>query len=117
MEGPDERNRLLLWMSARTEGSWSQFRSAVEELRVSEGEDAIAPESADGSDQYALPIYQAVRLNMQRLGHVEFFSGAGDSGWRVTPPTLAAYRSTKMAQEELLARSDPTVRKYPQLAA
>ena len=82
-------NRLLLWMSAREEGSWSQFRSAVEELRVGEGVDATPPEVLDECDQYALPIYQLVRLNMQRLGHAEFFSGTGDSDWRVTPPTLA----------------------------
>jgi hypothetical protein len=27
-------NRLLLWMSARRQGSWSQFRAAVEELHI-----------------------------------------------------------------------------------
>ena len=100
-------NRLLLWMSARTEGSWSQFRSAVEELRVGESAGGPAPEAAEESDQYALPIYQSVRLNMQRLGHAEFFSGAGDSDWRVTPPTLAITSHHNGARGVLaVARSD-----------
>jgi hypothetical protein len=90
MEGSQmSANLLLLWMSARTEGSWSQFRSAVEALRVGEGEGTASPEAGDESDQYALPIYQSVRLNMQRLGHAEFFAGAGGPDWRVAPPTLA----------------------------
>lgn len=82
-------NLLLLWMSARKEGSWAQFRAAVEELRVGEGGDGADAKDGEETDQYALPVYQAVRLNLQRLGHAEFFAGAGDSEWRVTPPTLA----------------------------
>jgi hypothetical protein len=30
-----------------------------------------------------------LRLNLQRLGHAEFFAGAGGADWRVTPPSLA----------------------------
>jgi hypothetical protein len=30
-----------------------------------------------------------LRLNLQRLAHAEFFSGAAGSDWRVAPPTLA----------------------------
>ena len=82
-------NALLLWMSARVQGSWQQFRSAVEELHVAADEAADEEEAADVGDQYALPIYQALRLNLQRLGHAEFFAGAGDSEWRVVPPSLA----------------------------
>lgn len=87
-------NDLLLWMSARREGSWQQFRAAVEELHVS------APGMDDSqedetSDRFDLPLYQALRLNLQRLGHAEFFAGAGDAEWRVTPPSLAVTLSTR----------------------
>jgi hypothetical protein len=100
-------DRLLLWMSARNHGSWSQFRSAVEELRVGEDSDATESDSTDDSDQYALPIYQLVRLNLQRLGHAEFFAGASDSDWRVTPPTIAIARHRHNAAGTLAgARSD-----------
>lgn len=85
-------NALLIWMSARVEGSWQQFRSAVEELHVLPDETAEQGEAADAADQYAMPIYQALRLNLQRLGHAEFFAGAGDAEWRVAPPILAITR-------------------------
>jgi hypothetical protein len=81
-------NELLLWMSARRQGSWQQFRSAVEELHMADGDPQGGAEE-DTADQYALPLYQTLRLNLQRLGHAEFFAGAGDSDWRVTPPSLA----------------------------
>lgn len=79
---------LLLWMSARGTGSWQQFRAAVEELHVTGGD--VADEDDDQpADQSALPLYQELRLNLQRLGHAEFFAGAGETEWRVTPPSLA----------------------------
>lgn len=82
-------NALLLWMSARREGSWQQFRTAVEELRLGESND-LEGEGDDAPDQFALPLYQMLRLNLQRLGHAEFFAGAGgNADWRVTPPSLA----------------------------
>ena len=85
-------NELLIWMSARVEGSWPQFRSAVEELRVEEdmGDSSEAGEDASASD---LPRYQAVRLGLERLAHVEFTSVASNRRWRVVPPTLAVTRS------------------------
>src|SRR5207247_3680220 len=43
----------------------------------------------------AFPLYQALRLNLQRLGHAEFFGGAGDRDWRVTPPSLAVTRHAR----------------------
>ena len=85
-------NDLLIWMSARVEGSWPQFRSAVEGLHVEED----APDSSEaGEDATAndLPLYQAVRLGLERLAHVEFSSVANDRRWRVVPPTLAIARS------------------------
>jgi hypothetical protein len=81
-------NALLIWMSARREGSWQQFRTAVEELHLREGDD-LGGEADDTLDQFALPLYQTLRFNLERFGHAEFFSGAGDSDWRVTPPSLA----------------------------
>jgi hypothetical protein len=81
-------NKLLLWMSARGEGSWQQFRAAVEELHFEQSESEA---QSIGDDDFGdLPLYQILRLNLQRLGHAEFFAGAGGKDWRVTPPSLAA---------------------------
>jgi hypothetical protein len=82
-------NELMLWMSARCEGSWSQFRSAVEEFHVETeeaGGDGDDSNDVTGSD---LPIYQAIRLGLQRLAHVEFFSSKTERDWRVVPSALA----------------------------
>jgi hypothetical protein len=81
-------NALLLWMSARRQGSWQQFRTAVEELHLGEANN-LGGEDDDAPDQFALPLYQTLRFNLQRIGHAEFFAGAGDADWRVTPPSLA----------------------------
>jgi hypothetical protein len=85
-------NALLHWMSARRKGSWQQFRAAVEELHVQD-EDVATHEDDEAPDQFELPLYQALRLNLQRVGHAEFFAGADDAEWRVTPPSLALTRS------------------------
>ncbi len=81
-------NALLFWMSARRQGSWQQFRTAVEELHLGESND-LGGEDDDTPDQFALPLYQTLRFNLQRLGHAEFFAGASGADWRVTPPSLA----------------------------
>lgn len=81
-------NDLLIWMSARVDGSWQQFRSAVEALHIEEDSD----DSNDVGDDAVvsdLPLYQAVRLGLERLAHVEFTSVASERRWRVVPPTLA----------------------------
>src|SRR5439155_19382895 len=88
-------NALLLWMSARREGSWQQFRAAVEELHFGDGATAGAEEDDDAPDQFALPLYQSLRLNLQRLGHAEFFAGAGAAEWRVAPPSLAVTKHAR----------------------
>jgi hypothetical protein len=75
-------NELLLWLSARKEGSWPQFRGAVETLELA-GDDSGA-----GQDT-SLPLHQRVRFNLERLGHVEFGAMECDNGWRVVPPVLA----------------------------
>jgi hypothetical protein len=100
-------------MSARGEGSWSQFRSSVEELHLrDDGESAGASDAEDIADETGLPLYHMLRLNLQRLGHAEFGAGAEDNDWRVTPPCLAVTAQpfgwrgvlTGARSRELLAR-------------
>ncbi len=75
-------------MSARVEGSWQQFRSAVEAFHVEEGgtEDGESGEDSTAGD---LPLYQAIRHGLERLAHVEFALGGTERRWRVVPPALA----------------------------
>jgi hypothetical protein len=85
-------NDLLTWMSARGSGSWAQFRGAVEELHVESGDRDEDGENADDSTASDLPVYQAVRLSLQRLAHVEFYSSSAEADWRVVPPSLAVHK-------------------------
>lgn len=97
-------NALLLWMSARGEGSWQQFRAAVEELHLPSEAGGTPDDDAQPS---GLPSHWRLRLNMQRLGHAEFAAGAGEADWRVTPPTLAVHSRPGRALGILVgARSD-----------
>jgi len=84
-------NELLLWLSARGEGSWRGFRAAVEELHLAEDLQRDGGEEFEGGD---FPLHQQLRLNMERLGHVEFFARGCEEGWRVTPPALAGSRDS-----------------------
>ena len=78
-------NELLLWLSARKQGSWPQFRGAVERLDLAN--------AADESEQdTSLPVHQRVRFNLERLGHVEFDAAECEDGWRVVPPALAVFK-------------------------
>lgn len=72
-------NELLLWLSARREGSWQQFRAGVQSLDLA----GAGGEEEDGP----LPLHQRVRLNLERLGHVEF--NTEEDRWRAVPPSLA----------------------------
>lgn len=76
-------NELLLWCSARREGSWRKFRAAVDDLHSDDPET-----NAEDNDEF--PLHQQLRLDFERLGHVEFFAKGCEDGWRVAPPTLAA---------------------------
>lgn len=118
-------NALLFWMSARRQGSWPQFRSAVEELHV-DSDDVTGTEEDDAPEQFSLPLYQELRLNLQRLGHAEFFNGAGDAEWRVCPPSLAVAqhaagwigiltgaRSSKLLQRVYAAGASEMLQKMP----
>ena len=73
---------LLLWLSVRKQGSWAQFRSAIENLGLAEAD-------SEGADDGPLPLHQRIRYNLERLGHVEFDAEGCRGGWRVVPPALA----------------------------
>ncbi len=103
-------NELLLWLSARGEGSWRAFRAAVEELHLAE--DLEVGEDQEFEHE-GFPLHQQLRLNMERLGHVEFFADECKKGWRVVPPTLA----TTQAPNNLIgvlcgARTAPLLRHF-----
>ena len=83
-------NELLFWLSARCQGSWQQFRAAVEELHSAENESQ--PDGTAVTDNDGFPLHQQLRLDLERLAHVEFFSRGCESDWGVAPPTLAAHR-------------------------
>lgn len=74
-------NELLLWLSARTQGTWAQFRAAVENLELAD------PDEAERGVTF--PLYHRVRFNLERIGHVEFDTAGCENGWRVVPPALA----------------------------
>lgn len=80
---------LLLWLSAKGQGSWSQFRAAVEQLYAGQDHEPLV--DYDDGEHHAtrsgLPVYQQVRSALERLGHVEFFPSVGPD-WRVVPPTV-----------------------------
>jgi hypothetical protein len=75
-------NELLAWLSARKEGSWPQFRGAVENL-------GLEGSAGEAGEDTSLPLHQRVRFNLERLGHVEFDTEECENGWRVVPPALA----------------------------
>jgi hypothetical protein len=84
---------ILLWLSAKGQGSWSQFRAAVEELYTRQ-DGGLPGEAGDDAGDSAgadpdLPLYQQVRFALQRLGHVEFFAHQAENRWRIVPPTVA----------------------------
>lgn len=85
-------NELLLWLSARRQGSWQQFRAAVEDLHSGEDNSPDFGTAASGQDEF--PLYQQLRTNLECLAHVEFFAQGCEEGWRVAPPTFAAHLVT-----------------------
>lgn len=96
-------NELLFWLSARREGSWRQFRQAVEELHSSEGET-----SCEANDEF--PLHQQLRLDFERLAHVEFFAAECENGWRVAPPTLATHSVSGGVRGVLCGARSPALR-------
>ena len=110
-------DHLLLWLSAKGNGSWSQFRGAVEALladQTIESRDLDEDKVGSGASHLGLPVHQQIRFELQRLGHVEFsWNEQGQGSWRVVPPTIALlpHRRDKgilcgARSPELLARLD-----------
>jgi hypothetical protein len=82
-------NELILWLSARVQGSWEQFKSAVESLHLPDEEPAAAELPEEDVRQGGLPLHQELRLMLERLGHAEFFAAGCEGGWRIAPPIWA----------------------------
>lgn len=93
-------NELLLWFSARREGSWHQFRRAVDELHADETETG-----GENADEF--PRHQQLRLNFECLAHVEFRARGCENGWRVAPPTLATQATRDGVRSVLCGARSP----------
>jgi hypothetical protein len=98
----------LFWLSARREGSWQQFRAAVEELHSTEGD--YEENGNATTDEAEFPLHQRLRLDLQRLGHAEFFAYSCEEGWRVAPPTLAAHPVPDGVRAVLCGARSPALR-------
>src|SRR5213593_4410033 len=96
-------NELLLWLSARREGSWQQFRQAVEQLHSSDGET-----NSESNDEF--PLHQQLRLDLERLAHVEFFATDCEDGWRIAPPTFATHSISGGVRGVLCGARSPALR-------
>src|SRR5207302_1475888 len=81
-------NHLLFWLSARGSGTWSRYQGALDDMQPdgTDDEDAIP---VDSSSRKRLSLDHRIRLNLERLGHVEFFREQFPHGWRIVPPTLS----------------------------
>lgn len=112
-------NDLLIWLSAKGSGSWSRFRAAVDELYLSDdsnGDDEDLNESAQVGG--GLQVHHRLRLNLERLGHTEFFRKGFQNGWRVVPPTLACLSNKSEAVGTLCgARTDQLLARIENVAA
>jgi len=112
-------NDVLLWFSAKGSGSWGRYRAAVDELQMSEDPNGNEEDlNEDVRDSSSLPIHHRLRLNLERLGHAEFFRKDFQNGWRVVPPTLACGDN----EEEVIgilcgARSDRLLARIKGMAA
>src|SRR5579871_6568323 len=101
-------NELLLWLSARKEGSWRQFRSAIERLDL----------AGDASNETAsFPLHLRVYLNLERLAHVEFSSAENEKDWRIVPPVLALCRHQNHATGILCGARTPKLLQKLETAA
>ncbi|VTT98806.1 Putative uncharacterized protein OS=Mesorhizobium alhagi CCNWXJ12-2 GN=MAXJ12_25723 PE=4 SV=1 [Gemmataceae bacterium] len=84
---------LLLWLSARRQGTWAQFKAAVEELHAPDEGEANEAVAAVEEEPDIVPLYQQLRWNLERLAHTEFEAEEGEIRWRIVPPTLAMSRT------------------------
>ena len=100
-------NELLLWLSARREGSWSQFRAAVEELHSVENNCNVNGESR--TDDGDFPLHQQFRLNLEGAAHAEFFERDSKYRWRIAPPVLAAHPTSDGLRAVLCGARSPAL--------
>jgi hypothetical protein len=92
-------NHLLFWASALQSGSWHQFKCAAERLHLESQENG---EQEEGEE---FPLYQKLRFNLERLGHIEF--NPQEDEWRVVPPVFALVQQRDRARAVLCgARSE-----------
>ncbi|MEW6402719.1 MAG: hypothetical protein AB1649_13035 [Chloroflexota bacterium] len=101
-------NELLYWLSARREGSWQQFRAAIEELYSNESDSEENGNITPGEAEF--PLHQRLRIDLERLGHAEFFACGCEKGWRVAPPTLAAHPVSGGVRAVLCGARSPGLR-------
>lgn len=101
-------NELLLWLSARRQGSWQQFRAAVEELHSGDNDSDANGTAIISETEFSL--HQQLRLDLERLAHVEFFAQGCEKGWRVTPPTFAAHPMLEGMRAVLCGARSPALR-------
>jgi hypothetical protein len=107
-ENAVKANELLLWLSARRQGSWRQFRTAVEELHTGDNDPQSNGTASNGEVEF--PMHQQLRLDLERLAHVEFFAQDCEEGWRVTPPTLAMHPVKTGMRAVLCGARSPALR-------
>jgi hypothetical protein len=101
-------NELLLWLSARREGSWQQFRAAVEELHSAENDSDLNGDSQTGDKEF--PLHQQLRLNLECAAHAEFFERDSKYVWRIAPPVLAAHPGPGGFRAVLCGARSPALR-------
>ncbi|MFY9584173.1 MAG: hypothetical protein WAR21_06765 [Candidatus Acidiferrales bacterium] len=82
-------NDFLLWLSAKGSGTWSRYRGTIDEMVATDEPNGEGDDIDDVSGIEDLPVHHRIRLNLERLGHVEFFRREFPNGWRVVPPTLS----------------------------
>ena len=111
-------NELLFWLSATGDGTWSRYRTALDELAVAN----TSGDPLDDTDENvpaarSLPQHVRIRLNLERLGHAEFFCRDFPNGWRVVPPTLVSMPGAKNVRGVLCgARTDQLLTSLRELA-
>lgn len=109
-------NAVLLWMSATGEGTWSRYRTALDELTASGLSDESLEDAGEGVPEVrSLPQHLRFKLNLERLAHAEFFRREFQNGWRVVPPTIVVTPSADTARGILCgARTNKLLSKLAQ---
>jgi hypothetical protein len=95
-------------MSATVEGTWSRYRTALDELTATNLSDESLEDASEGVPETgSLPQHLRFKLNLERLAHAEFFRRDFQNGWRVVPPTIVVMPSNNNVRAVLCgARTD-----------